>query len=79
MQPERFGVRCCRFSPDGSMLVTSGDDDSACIWNICTRSLMRTYRGAEHTVFCSEFTPDGSNLITTDANGDLRSDCKSIL
>ena len=72
MQPSRLGVRCCRFSPDASMLVTSGDDDSACIWNLCTRSLMTTYRSAEHTVFCSEFTPDGANLITTDANGDLR-------
>ena len=72
MQPSRLGVRCCRFSPDASKLVTSGDDDSACIWNLGTRSLIKTYRAAEHTVFSSEFTPDGSNLITTDANGDIR-------
>ena len=54
------------------MLVTSGDDDSACVWNIHTRSLFKEFRDSEHTVFCSEFTPDGSNLLTTDANGDLR-------
>ena len=54
------------------MLVTSGDDDSACIWSLMDRSLMRTFRGSEHTVFSSEFTPDGSNLITSDTNGDLR-------
>ena len=73
MQPSRLGVRCCRFSPDASKLVTSGDDDSACIWNLGTRSLIKTYRASEHTVFSSEFTPDdGSNLITTDANGDIR-------
>ena len=24
VQPSRLGVRCCRFSPDSSMLVTSG-------------------------------------------------------
>ena len=55
------------------MLVTSGDDDSACVWNIQSRSLFKEFRDSEHTVFCSEFTPgDGSNLLTTDANGDLR-------
>ena len=72
VQPSRLGVRCCRFSPDSSMLVTSGDDDSAWIWNISSRSLMKELRDAEHTVFCTEFTPDSSHLITTDANGDLR-------
>lgn len=54
------------------MLVTSGDDDTACIWNISTRSLVKKFCQAEHTVFCCEFTPDGQSLITCDANGDLR-------
>jgi WD40 repeat protein len=54
------------------MLVTSGDDDSACIWNVGSRSLMRKFRDNEHTVFCSEFTPDSKHLFTSDANGDLR-------
>ena len=54
------------------MLVTSGDDDSACVWNIASRTLLKELRDAEHTVFGSEFTPDSQNLITTDANGDLR-------
>ena len=72
VQPSRLGVRVCRFSPDASLLVTAGDDDSACIWSLADRSLLGTFRETEHTVFAAEFTPDGNHLVTGDANGDLR-------
>ncbi len=54
------------------MLVTAGDDDSACIWSLADRSLLRKFQETEHTVFAAEFTPDGNHLLTGDANGDLR-------
>jgi WD domain, G-beta repeat. len=30
------GVRTCRFSPDGHLLVTAGDDEKAFIWSTHT-------------------------------------------
>lgn len=31
-----LSIRVCRFSPDGTMLVTAGDDEKAFIWNTDT-------------------------------------------
>jgi WD40 repeat protein len=30
------GVRTCRFSPDGHLLVTAGDDEKAFVWSTST-------------------------------------------
>lgn len=27
-------IRTCRFSPDGHLLVTAGDDEKAMVWNV---------------------------------------------
>ena len=72
IQPSRLGVRVVRFSPDASLLVTGGDDESACVWDIATGILKQCYSTESATIFSAAFTPDGDHVITGDANGDLR-------
>lgn len=31
-----LGIKVCRFSPDGALLVTAGDDEKAWIWDLQT-------------------------------------------
>ena len=71
IQPSRLGVRVVRFSPDASLLVTGGDDESACVWDIASGRQKLCYSNLSATIFAASFTPDGDHIITGDANGDL--------
>ena len=71
IQPSRLGVRVVRFSPNASFLLTGGDDDSACVWEIASGSLKICYSAQSATIFAADFTPDGDHIITADANGSL--------
>ena len=71
IQPSRLGVRVCRFSPNASFLLTGGDDDSFCVWDISSGCLKTSYPDHGATIFAADFTPDGENIITADANGDM--------
>ena len=71
IQPSRLGVRVVRFSPDASLIVTGGDDESACVWDIASGCLKVCYTTESGTIFAADFTPDGDHILTADANGDL--------
>ncbi|CAB4056671.1 unnamed protein product [Lepeophtheirus salmonis] len=62
-------IRVCRFSPDSSRLITTGDDETICIWDIRSRSLSLTIKYHEATIFAADFTSDSCYLISCDANG----------
>ena len=72
VQPSRLGVRVCRFSPDASMILTAGDDESAHLWDIASRTLIRSYGGFDATVFAADFTPSGDHLVMADASGTVQ-------
>lgn len=71
IQPSRLGVRVVRFSPDASLLLTGGDDESACVWDIASGRQKLCYSNENGTIFAAGFTPDGDHIVTGDANGDL--------
>uniref|UniRef100_T1IUY7 U-box domain-containing protein n=1 Tax=Strigamia maritima TaxID=126957 RepID=T1IUY7_STRMM len=69
--PSGLGVRVCTISSNGSRLATAGEDDCIIVWDLNTRSLLKSLEGHEATVTAVSFTPDGSYLISGSNNCDL--------
>jgi WD40 repeat protein/DNA-binding SARP family transcriptional activator len=57
------------FSPDGSMLATTGDDGAAALWDSATGKELRRFTGRPHVdedgVWGPSFSPDGSLLAAS--------------
>lgn len=64
-------VRVCRFSPNSSYIVSGGDDNCMCLWDVGTMKLIRTFQAHEATVFGCCFTPDSHFLVSGSSDGDL--------
>jgi len=65
-------VRGLDFSPDGSLLSSSGFDGAVFIWDPFSgleRAELRGHRGA---VYWAKFSPDGTRLVTACADGAVR-------
>jgi WD40 repeat protein len=52
------------FSPDGSQIVTGGNDDRAIIWNADTGVPIHSMRGNNRPIMRSIFNGDGTRLVT---------------
>ena len=37
----KSGIRVCSFSPDSAHIVSGGDDDTICMWEVATKRLVR--------------------------------------
>ena len=64
-----FGVA---FSPDGRLLATAGDDETARLWDPATGEHRRTLTGHGGQVFGVAFSPDGRLLATVGSDGTAR-------
>ncbi|MGI9052631.1 MAG: BTAD domain-containing putative transcriptional regulator [Ilumatobacteraceae bacterium] len=53
------------FSPDGTLLATTGNDRLVRLWDTATGQLLRTLSGHTGRVLASAFSPDGGMLYTT--------------
>lgn len=60
------------FSPDGKLLLSSGEDRTMKLWDVATNKLIRTYRGHGDRVFSVNFAPDGKRIVTTSFDGSFR-------
>jgi hypothetical protein len=65
------GVNCAAFSPDGSRVVTGGDDRAARVWDASTGAEVTALVGGGWT--CSAaFSPDGTRVVTGGDDGTAR-------
>jgi WD40 repeat protein len=57
-------VRAAAFSPDGSRIVTGGDDQTARVWDARSGALALTLKGHRSGGVSAAFSPDGSRIVT---------------
>jgi WD40 repeat protein len=57
-------VRSVSFSPDGTLIVTSSDDNTAKVWDAKTGARLHELRGHADSVRTASFSPDGNRIVT---------------
>ncbi|XP_046734061.1 WD repeat, SAM and U-box domain-containing protein 1-like [Diprion similis] len=66
------GIRVCRWSPNGKMIATAGDDEKTTLWNVDTMEEMQVFEGHSDAITAIAFTPDSSYLVTACSEGTWR-------
>lgn len=68
----KYGVRRCAISPDGSLVVTAGEDDDILkVWDARTGAERSSLEGHEHPSDLVTLSPDGSFVLSS-SFGDVR-------
>ncbi len=69
--PQRGGVRCVRYTPDGKFLVTGGADGTLTWWSALAHAVVGTARPHSAEVADIEFAGRGQLMATADWNGQV--------
>ena len=64
LQGHTAAVRDVRFSPDGHLLVSGGNDNTVRIWDVASRSLLKTLRGHGGRVLACALPTDLSYVLS---------------
>ncbi|TWU05297.1 Serine/threonine-protein kinase PknD [Symmachiella macrocystis] len=65
-------VRSIRFSQDGSLIVSSGRDNTVRVWDIGSKKLIRTFRGHGSAVAAADFSADGRWILSAGGDGQAK-------
>ena len=68
----RQGIWAFAFSPDGTRLVSGGEDRTARLWDPATGALVATCQGHASKVTGAAFSPDGARMVTASSDGTVR-------
>jgi WD40 repeat protein/serine/threonine protein kinase len=58
------GVRSVRFSSDGKLLVSGGNDNAICVWDVVSRQLVKKLRGHASRVAAVIFAPGDDRIVS---------------
>ncbi len=64
-------VQDCALSPDASILVTCGFENTLKLWDVRTKELRATLVGHRGRVFDCDVSPDGSYIVSASMDGTL--------
>jgi Tfp pilus assembly protein PilF len=64
-------LRMARFSPDGNLIVTAGNDGTARVWETNSRKQVAVLKKHEGPVTSARFSFDGKLLVTTGADSTI--------
>jgi WD40 repeat protein/serine/threonine protein kinase len=68
----RDNVWALAFSPDGTRLVSGGEDGTARVWDVATGKLLATCQGHSSKVIGVAFSPDGLRVVTASGDATVR-------
>jgi WD40 repeat protein len=58
------GVRSVRFSSDGRLLLSGGNDNAICVWDVASKNLVKTLRGHASRVASAVFAPGDDRVLS---------------
>ncbi|MDP6812278.1 MAG: pentapeptide repeat-containing protein [Alphaproteobacteria bacterium] len=65
-------ANACAFSPDGSHILSAGDDGTLRLWGAESGEEIMVLRGHENWVRACAFSPDGGRILSAGYDGTLR-------
>ncbi len=57
-------VRSVKFSHDGRLLISSGEDNAICVWDVASNQLVKQLRGHANRVSTALFAPDDDQIVS---------------
>jgi WD40 repeat protein len=64
LRGHKANVNLAKFSPDGSMILTTSNDGQAILWRTLQGSVVATLKGHDKPINAANFSTDGHHVVT---------------